>query len=41
MRGLAPPDEVEPFSQDAEFDKLAAHLRCHLDIGAVYRSMGL
>ncbi len=41
MKGLAPSDEVEPFSQDAEFEKLAAHLRRHLDIGAVYRSMGL
>ena len=44
LRLLASPSlrEVEePFSQDAEFDKLAAHLRRHIDFAAVYESMGL
>ena len=41
MKGLDQPDESEPFSQDAEFDKLAAHLRKHLDMKAVYGAMGL
>ena len=31
----------EEFSQDAEFDKLATHLRDNLDIGMIYRAMGL
>ena len=36
---LPPPiDDVDP---DAEFDKLAAHVREHLDVELVYRVMGL
>ena len=41
MKGLDVVAESVPFSQEAEFDKLAAHLRRHIDISAVYRSMGL
>ncbi|MXX53752.1 MAG: cobyric acid synthase CobQ, partial [Dehalococcoidia bacterium] len=41
MKGLKQPDESEPFSQEAEFDKLAAYLRKHLDMKAVYGAMGL
>ena len=41
MKGIERVAESEPFSQDAEFDKLAAHLRRHIDFGAVYESMGL
>ena len=41
MKGLDQPVESEAFSQEAEFDKLAAHLRTHLDMKAVYGAMGL
>ncbi len=41
MKGLDRPSESEPFSQEAEFDKLAAHLRKHLDMNRVYEAMGL
>lgn len=41
MKGLDQPDESEPFSQEAEFDKLAAHLREHLDMKAIYGAMGI
>ena len=41
MKGVDVLAESVPFSQEAEFDKLAAHLRRHIDISAVYRSMGL
>ena len=41
MKGLEGPGESEAFSQEAEFDKLAAHLRAHLDMKAVYGVMGL
>ncbi len=41
MKGLLQPREAEPFSQEAEFDKLAAHLRDSLDMKAVYGAMGL
>ncbi len=44
LRLLASPSLREgevPFSQDAEFDKLAAHLRRHIDFAAIYESMGL
>ena len=33
--------QAEAFSQEAEFDKLAAHLREHLDMGAIRAAMGL
>ncbi len=41
MRGLARSHEADEFSQDAEYDKLAAHLRERLDVCAVYAAMGL
>ena len=43
MKGLdwSAPAESEPFSQEAEFDKLAAHLRAHLDMKLIYGAMGL
>ena len=41
MKGLEQPVESEPFSQDAEFDKLASYLRKHLDMNSVYESMGI
>ena len=41
MKGMERLTVSEPFSQDAEFDKLAAHLRRHIDFAAVYESMGL
>ena len=41
MKGLDQSVESEPFSQEAEFDKLAAHLRARLDMEAVYAAMGL
>ena len=41
MKGLKQPVKSEPFSQEAEFDKLAAHLRKHLDMRAVYGAMGI
>ena len=34
-------DNSPPFSQDAEYDKLAGYLRRHLDIGMIYGAMGL
>ena len=40
MKGLDQPVESEVFSQEAEFDKLAAHLRKHLDMKSVYGAMG-
>ena len=33
-----PSDDIDP---DAEYDKLAAVVREHLDMGLVYRVMGL
>ena len=41
MKGIDRLAEPAPFSQDAEFDKLAAHLRRNIDFAAVYASMGL
>ena len=41
MKGLEQPIESEPFSQEAEYDKLASYLRKHLDISSVYDAMGL
>ena len=41
MKGLDRPSESEPFSQEAEFDKLASHLRKRLDMSRVYEAMGL
>ena len=41
MRGLAGQYDPCEFSQDEEYDKLADHLRKSLDIGLVYRQMGL
>lgn len=41
MRGLAGQYETGDFSQDAEYDKLAAYLRENLDIGLIYKSMGI
>ncbi len=41
MKGVERHSEPASFSQNAEFDKLAAHLRRHIDFGAVYDSMGL
>ncbi len=41
MKGIDQPTEFQPFSQDAEYDKLALHLREHIDINAIYRSMRL
>ncbi len=41
MKGIERTAEPATFSQDAEFDKLAAHLRRHIDCAAVYDSMGL
>ena len=41
MKGVDQTVESEPFSQEAEFDKLAAHLRKHLDMKSVYGAMGL
>ena len=41
MKGLDQPTESEPFSQEAEFDKLASYLRKHLDVSRVYEAMGL
>ena len=41
MKGMDRSTESEPFSQEAEFDKLAAYLRKHLDMKAVYGAMGL
>ena len=41
MKGIEGLAESESFSQEAEFDKLAAHLRRHIDFAAVYESMGL
>ena len=41
MKGLEERNEPEPFSQEAEFDKLAAHLRTHIDMSLVYGAIGL
>ena len=41
MRGLSGHYDPDEFSQDEEYDKLAGHLRESLDIGLVYRQMGL
>ncbi len=41
MKGIERTPESEPFSQDAEFDKLAGHVRRHIDFRTVYDSMGL
>ena len=41
MKGIERLVEPVPFSQDAEFDKLVAHLRRHIDFAAVYESMSL
>ena len=41
MKGLDRPTESEPFSQEAEFDKLASYLRKSLDMSRVYEAMGL
>ena len=41
IRGKDQEHRSEEFSQDAEYDKLASYLRKHLDIGMVYRIMGL
>ena len=41
MRGLAGQYETGDFSQDAEYDKLAAYLRENLDIRLIYKSMGI
>ena len=41
MKGIERLVEPVPFSQDAEFDKLAAYLRRHIDFAAVYESMSL
>lgn len=40
-RELRADGDAIPFSQDAEYDKLAKYLRQNLDIGAVYSAMGL
>ena len=39
MSGLHIQHTSNPFSQEAEFDKLATHLRNHLDIGMIYQSL--
>ena len=41
MRGLSGHYDTDEFSQDEEYDKLAGHLRESLNIGLVYRQMGL
>ncbi len=41
MKGLNKTSESEPFSQEAEFDKLASHLRAHLGVGLIYEAMDL
>ena len=41
MKGIEQLPETESFSQEAEFDKLASHLRKHIDINAIYRAIGL
>ena len=41
MKGLERARESEPFSQEAEFDKLASHLRTLIDMSVVYEAMGL
>ena len=41
MRGLSGEYDPDEFSQDEEYDKLADYLREYLDIGLVYRQMGL
>ena len=41
IRGRSVRHDAPEFSQDAEYDKLAAHLREHIDVGAIYRAMGL
>ena len=40
-RGVALPDSVEDIDPNAEYDKLAALVREHLDVGLVYRVTGL
>ena len=39
--GIAPGGDAGGFSQDAEYDKLAAYLREHLDMGLVYGILGV
>ena len=41
MSGAAIRPETDPFSQDAEYDKLANYLRQNLDTGMIYGAMGL
>ena len=41
MRGLAGQYDTDEFSQEEEYNKLAGRLRAHLDIGLMYREMGL
>ena len=41
MKGFERTNESEAFSQEAEFDKLAAYLRKSLDMKAIYGAMGL
>ena len=41
MRGLAGQYESDDFSQDAEYDRLADYIRENLDVGLIYRSMGI
>jgi adenosylcobyric acid synthase len=40
-KGVSLPEGEGAFDQGAEYDKLAAHFRGSLDMGAVYRAMGL
>ena len=41
MRGLDGHFETDDFSQDAEYDRLADYIRENLDVGLIYRSMGI
>ena len=41
MKGIEKIPDTQLFSQNAEFNKLASHLREHMDIKAIYRSMGV
>ncbi len=41
MRGLSGQYESDDFSQDAEYDRLADYIRESLDVGLIYKSMGI
>ncbi len=41
MKGINQSDQAPTFSQYAEYDKLASHLRENIDVGAIYQSIGL